>query len=80
MTSNEEGVKDSTCLPTELNSILYLTFRVTALYRFIANITDTTDVMDSRHDCIVLQFPRKMKLCHNVTSQPSCGSFYSLYT
>ena len=50
MTSNEEGVKDSICLPTELNSILYLTFRVTALYRFIADITDTTDIMDSRHD------------------------------
>ena len=80
MTSNEEGVKDSTCLPNELNSILYLTFRVTALYRFIADITDTTDIMDSRHDCRVSKFPRKVKLCHNVTSQSSCGSFYSLYT
>ena len=80
MTSNEEGVKDSICLPTELNSILYLTFRVTALCRFIADITDTTDIMDSRHDCIVSQFPRKMKLCHNVTLQSSCGSFYSIYT
>ena len=34
MTSNEEGVKDSICLPTELNSILYLTFRVTAFVVF----------------------------------------------